>query len=444
MKTLTFKKGIFPPHHKATDSKKTETILPNKGDVLINPMLQHIGTPCEPLVEVGERVLVGQKIGDTGAFLSSPIHATVSGVVEKIGPVLLPNGLTSNAVFIYNDGLMEEDSYINRVYDYKNMSRDEILDTIRQAGIVGLGGAGFPTHIKLKPPAGKEIDTIIVNIAECEPYLTTDHRVLMEETDRILQGLMIILALFPGAKGVLGVETNKMDGIMAAEALCEKAPFSGNISVARLLPKYPQGAEKQLIYSITKREVPSGGLPADVGCIVHNIDTVISIHRAFIRGRPLMRKIITVAGGAVKNPGNYKIRLGMTYAAMMDAVGGFTAKPVKIIAGGPMMGSSMFSLDVPITKLSQGFLALDEAESASSLEEEKNCIRCGKCVECCPINLMPFLLNQYVTNNRRKLFRDNNGMDCIECGCCSYICPSKRHLAQSIRTERRAVLAERT
>lgn len=455
MKTLTFKKGIFPPHHKSTDNKETVIILPKAGDVLVYPMLQHIGTPAEPLVEVGEKVLVGQKIGDTEAFLSAPIHATVSGVVEKIGQTLMPNGLMSDAIFIYSDGKMEEDPGINTPRDYQNMNRDEKLDVIHEAGIVGLGGAGFPTHVKLKPPPGKNIDYVIVNIAECEPYLTTDHRVLVEETEKILIGLMIVLSLFPDAQGVIGIETNKMDGIKAVEALCALPPYNEKISVARLLPKYPQGAEKQLIYSVTGREVPSGGLPADIGCIVQNVDTIISIHRAFLRGRPLMRKIVTVAGGAVRNPGNYKIRLGMTYADMMEAIGGFVGDAdgqdepgvsggaAKMIAGGPMMGSAMFDLNVPITKLSAGFLALSEAEAQSTVSKEMNCIRCGRCVEVCPINLMPFLLNQYVVHGQRKKFRENHGMDCIECGCCSFSCPSKRHLIQSIRTERRAVLAER-
>jgi len=441
MRNLTFKKGIYTPHYKHTSRDKTVVILPNKNDVLIYPMLQHIGAPCQPLVAVGERVLVGQKIGDTEAFLSAPIHASVSGVVEKIGPTLMPNGLTSDAVFVYSDGLMEEDPSINRTYDYSNMDREQILNVIHQSGIVGLGGAGFPAHVKLKPPPGKVIDTIIVNAAECEPYLTTDHRVLLEETERILMGLMVILSLFPGAKGVIGVETNKMDGIEAAEALCQKSSYRGNITVARLKPKYPQGAEKQLIYAVTGREVPSGGLPADIGCIVNNVDTVISIHRAIFRGRPLMRKIVTVAGGAVKNPGNYKIRMGMRYEDMMNAIGGFKAPPYKIIAGGPMMGNSMFTLDLPMTKLSQAFLALTEAEAV--LPEQKNCIRCGKCVDICPANLMPFELNQFTIHGQRKKFRENSGMDCIECGSCSYLCPSKRHLAQSIRAERREVLKER-
>jgi electron transport complex protein RnfC len=441
MRSLTFKKGIYPPHYKDTARHETEVLLPEKDDVLIYPMLQHIGSSCSPLVEVGEKVLVGQKIGDTESFLSAPIHSSVSGVVEKIDPVLMPNGVTSNAVYIYNDGLMDEHPEINRPYDYKNMSRDEILNVIHQSGIVGMGGAGFPTHVKLKPPANKQIDTIIINAAECEPYLTTDHRVLIEETDRILMGFMVILSLFPRAKGVVGVETNKMDGILALEAACKRPPYRNLISVARLKPKYPQGAEKQLIYSITKKEVPSGGLPADIGCLVHNVDTVISIHRAIFRGRPIMRKIVTITGGAIKNPGNYKVRLGMTYEDVINRIGGFKEHPYKMIAGGPMMGNAMFTLNVPMTKLSQAFLAFTEAEA--HMPKERKCIRCGKCSDICPVNLMPFELNQYAVHSKLVEFRANNGMDCIECGSCSFVCPSKRHLAQSIRAERRMVLADK-
>ena len=438
MRTLTFKNGVFPPHYKGTDSDETVIIMPKKGDKLVYPMQQHIGSPCIPLVEVGDRVLVGQKIGDTTAFLSSPIHASVSGTVEKVAPSLMPNGQTSLAIYIKSDGLMEEDPNINQVYDYQRMNREEILAVIHQSGLVGLGGAGFPTHIKLNPPPEKKIDTIIVNVAECEPFLTTDHRVLVEETERILLGLMVVLSLFPGARGIIGVETNKMDGIRAAKALCEKIPYNGLISVAHLQPKYPQGAEKQLIYSITGREVPSGGLPADIGCIVHNVDTIISIHRALFRGRPLMRKIVTVAGGAVKNPGNYKIRMGMRYCDMMDAIGGFKQTPYKLIAGGPMMGNAMFTLDLPMTKLSQAFLALTESETI--MPEAKNCIRCGQCVQVCPANLLPFELDQFSIFGHIEKFKNTGGLDCIECGCCSYVCPSKRHLLQSIRTKRRMLL----
>ena len=434
MRIVTFKKGIHPPQSKETSSDEIKVILPKKGDCLIFPMLQHIGAPCEPIIEKGWNVLVGQKIGDSTAFMSSPVHASVSGTVTEIKSALLPTGVTSTAVFIESDGEMRELPSLNRKIDYKSLKREELIALIREAGIVGLGGAGFPAHVKLSPPPDKVINTVIVNAAECEPYLTTDHRVLLEETEKVLLGLKILLHLFPGARGIVGVETNKLDAIKQLEA----ANTFEDIDIVGLAPKYPQGAEKQLILACTGREVPSGGLPADAGCIVHNVDTVIAVHRAVYRNRPLMRKIVTVAGGAVKNPGNYKIRLGMTYRGMMDAIGGFSAEPYKMVSGGPMMGVAMFTAEVPVIKTSSAFLALTEAEAKLPLEH--NCIRCGKCLEHCPAGLMPLTLNQYAIHNERENFKAYNGMDCIECGCCSYVCPAKRHLTQSIRALRRDLM----
>lgn len=437
MKIVTFKQGIHPPESKGTASDTIQVILPQKGDTLVFPMLQHIGAPCTPTVVKGESVAVGQKIGDNAAFMSSPVHASVSGVVTDIRSTLTPTGITSTAVYIENDGQMRELPSLNKKTDYKALSREALITLIREAGIIGLGGAGFPTHVKLSPPADKPIDTLIVNAAECEPYLTTDHRVLLEETEKILMGLKVLLHLFPGAKGIVAVETNKMDAI---KKLTE-ANNTDNISIVGMVPKYPQGAEKQLIYACTGREVPSGGLPADIGCIVQNVDTVIAVHRAVYRGRPLMRKIVTVAGGAAANPGNYKIRLGMRYSDMMKAIGGFTSEPYKMISGGPMMGVAMFTLDVPVIKTSSAFLALTENEG--KLPPEHNCIRCGRCVSHCPAGLLPLDLNQYVIHGERDHFSENNGLDCIECGSCSYICPAKRHLTQSIRAMRRELLAAR-
>jgi len=445
MKVLTFSKGIHPPQAKETAQDETIILLPNRGDILVYPMHQHIGAPCQPLVKIGDTVQVGQKIGDSEAYVSAPVHSSVSGRVVDIRPMLLPTGSTSTSVFVENDAYMYEAPTINRPVNYRKASREELLSVIREAGIVGLGGAGFPTHVKLNPPPGKKVDTIIVNVAECEPYLTTDHRVLLEETEKIVKGLMVVLSLFPEAKGYIGVETNKENGIQAIEqVLNSDERYSKAITIARLEPKYPQGAEKQLIYSITKREVPSGGLPADVGCIVNNVDTVIAIHRAIYRGRPLMRKIMTVSGHGTKNPGNYKVRLGMLYSDMMKAIGGFKDgdfTPRKLIAGGPMMGNAMFSLDVPMTKVSQAFLAFTEEEA--KLPIERNCIRCGRCIEVCPAHLIPMDLNKYILFDAVDKFKATGGMDCIECGCCSYVCPANRWLAQSIRAQRRVILSAR-
>lgn len=437
MAANTFKRGIHPPDNKELTNQKAIKILMPKGD-LVFPMVQHIGAPCKPIVKKGDRVLVGQRIGESEAFVSSPIISSVSGTVKAIAEKEHPNGFKVQSVVIENDGEYEELDSINQPYDYMNMSNDEIIQVIKDAGIVGLGGATFPTHIKLSPPPDKKIDRIIVNGAECEPYLTSDHRIMLEETDRIVSGLKVILKMFPDAQGVIGVETNKPDAIEKLEAAIKG---EARISIAKLQTKYPQGAEKQLIYSVTQREVPSAKLPSEVGCIVQNIDTVVAIHRAIFRGRPLMRRIVTVSGGAIKTPQNFKVRIGTSYREVIEAAGGFVEEPAKIISGGPMMGLTMYNIDVPIIKGSSSILCLTEAEAA--IPDESNCMRCGKCVAICPMALLPNELNKFAIANDEEAFEKYNGMDCIECGACSYTCPSKRHLLHSIRTIKKNILAKR-
>ena len=439
MKTYTFKHGIHPPDHKAaTESRHIEVIHPKAGELLIYPMQQHIGAPCKPIVEIGQRVLVGQKIADSDAAVSSPVHASVSGVVKAFDQTLTPTGITAEAIIIENDALMEELPSMVGTEDYLRFTKEEYLAKIREAGIVGLGGAGFPAHIKLNPPADKKIDYIIVNASECEPFLTTDHRVMLEQPNEIRRGLQILLQMFPGAKGIIGIETNKPDAITAITAVCRG---DDRITVKALKTKYPQGSEKQMIQACTGRQVPSGKLPADVGCIVDNVDTVIAIDRCVKRGRPLMRKVVTIVGGAVKNPGNYKVRLGMTYESLIEATGGFKSEPSKLVSGGPMMGVSMFDLQVPVIKTSSAVLCFTKEES--DMPDESVCIRCGRCVEHCPISLMPFELNRYILFGQIDLFKKFNGLDCIECGSCSYVCPAKRHISQSIRATRRYLMSQR-
>ena len=434
---LTFKRGVHPPDGKSfTAERPIEMILPKEGAELYFPMSQHIGAPCEPIVSKGDYVKVGQKVGEAKGFVSSPVFSSVSGTVKDIRPVLLPSGDMCNAVVVENDGKMELAEGLNVPKDYQNMTNEEICAVIKEAGVVGLGGAGFPTHIKLAPPKDKKIEYIIVNAAECEPFLTTDYRIMLEEPERVVKGLQVALKLHPEAKGVIGIESNKPEAI---KVMTEAAKGIGNIEVATLKAKFPQGSEKQLIYAVTKREVPSGGLPADVGCIVDNVDTIVAIERAFFRGRPLMRRVITVSGGAVAKPGNYKVRLGMTFRDLIDAIGGFKAEPAKFIAGGPMMGPAMYSLDAVITKTASAILCLTKEETV--LPAERNCIRCGKCVEHCPMGLMPNELNQLVLLEDHEGFLKNHGMDCMECGSCSYICPAKRQLAQSMRAEKKVQAA---
>ncbi len=443
MSLPTFRGGIHPEEHKTeTEHCAIKVILPEKGLEMIYPMIQHLGAPNTPIVQKSDRVLMGQKLGDSDAYVSSPIFASVSGTVTDIRDTLTPTGITSKAVVVENDALFEEDKALQVPLSYEIPDRETLLKRIREAGIVGLGGAGFPTHVKLSPPPEKRVDTIIINASECEPFLTTDHRVLLEEADRIVHGFDLVLSMFPDAQGIIAIENNKPDAIekLRAEITVDRVVHKKRMKVVALTTKYPQGAEKQLIYACTGREVPSGGLPADIGCIVNNVDTIIAIDRAIRRSRPIMRKIVTVVGGAVNNPGNYKIRLGMKYGDMMNAIGGFKSKPYKMISGGPMMGVAMYSLDVPVIKTSSALICFTEEEGR--LKPESNCIRCGKCVSACPMNLMPLDLNRFVLQGDLESFKGYNGLDCIECGSCSYICPAKRHLAQSIRATRRDLMAK--
>lgn len=439
MAKLTFKRGIHPPHGKHfTEDKPIEVFFTPEQD-LVYPMVQHIGALCECLVKPGERVLVGQKIGDTDAFVSAPIHASVSGKVKAIKEAIIPNGQKVKAVIVENDNLYEEVEGMVGVEDYTKLSKEELVQKIREAGVVGMGGAGFPTHVKLSPPADKPIDHIIINGAECEPYLTSDYRVMLEEPQRIIEGLKIILHMFPNAKGVIGVEDNKPVAIEKLKGMVESEP---SIDVVSLETKYPQGAEKQLIYAATKREVPyKGKLPLEVGCIVLNIDTVVAIWRAITKGRPLMRRIVTVSGSAINNPKNLKVRIGTSYQELIEQAGGIKEDPDKWLSGGPMMGNALFTLDLPVVKGTSAILALTKKETRD--HEERNCIRCGKCIEVCPLALVPYELNSLALREDWDAFEKLNGAECLQCGCCSYACPSKRHLVQSLRTGKAIVMKKR-
>lgn len=431
MQALTFKRGVHPPDGKALSAEQPiQVVLPQENSELFYPMSQHIGAPCDPLVAIGDHVKVGQKIAESPAFMSSPIFASVSGEVVDIRPMLVPGGAMVKSIVVKNDGKMEEIAGLNYSRDYNAMTDAEILAAIKDAGVVGLGGAGFPTHVKLNPPKDQPIDFILINAAECEPYLTCDYRLMLEEPDRVVKGLQIMLKLHPNAKGVIGIEENKPQAIAAMTKACEGVD---RISVQPLVTKFPQGSEKHLISAITNREVKSGALPASAGCIVDNVDTVVAVERAICKGRPLMRRIVTVSGNGIKNPGNYKIRIGMTLRDLVEAIGGFKedTPPVKLIAGGPMMGPSLYTLDVASVKTTSGLLCFTKEEAY--IPEEKNCIRCAKCVDHCPMGLMPFLLNACALKGDGDGFVTHHGLDCIECGSCSYECPAKRQLAQSIR-----------
>ena len=400
-------------------------------------MSQHIGAPAVPLVKKGDRVLTGQKIAEAGAFVSAPVHATVSGKVKAIEPRRVVTGDNVMSIVVENDGLYEEVEYAPAL-DLQEASREEIIERIKEAGIVGMGGAGFPTFIKLSPKKPEKIDYVIVNCAECEPYLTSDYRRMIEEPEKLIKGLKVSLSLFPKAQGIMAVEDNKKDCIAKLREAIKDEP---RMEVCELVTKYPQGAERQLIFATTGRKINSSMLPADAGCVVNNVDTVVAIYYAVFEGKPLMERIVTVTGDAIKHPRNFKVRIGTNYHELIEEAGGFKTEPVKIISGGPMMGFGIFELDVPTTKTASALLCMSE-DDVSAMEPTA-CIKCGRCVEVCPGRVLPNKLMVAAIHGDEETFLKLNGMECCECGCCSYICPAKRPLTQTIKSMRKMQLAKK-
>lgn len=437
MGLATFKGGIHPYEGKELSENKPVQVLTSKGEMVF-PMAQHIGAPAKSLVAKGDRVLVGQKIGEAGGFISANVICSVSGTVKAVEPRLMVNGTMVTSVIVENDGMDEKIEHFGEDRDYTKLSKDEIRNIVKEAGIVGLGGAGFPTNVKLSPKDDSKIDYILVNGAECEPYLTSDYRMMLEEPERIVGGLKVILSLFDNAKGVIGIENNKPEGIKKLQELVKDEP---RIEVCPLLTKYPQGGERSLIYAITGRKVNSSMLPADAGCIVDNIDTVIAIYNAVCKQTPLIRKIITVTGDAIVNPQNFSVRLGTNYQELLEAAGGFKADPEKVISGGPMMGMSLFSLDLPVTKTSSALTCFSKDMVAA--QEPTPCIRCGRCVSACPSHIVPPIMMQAALRGDCDAFEKVNGMECMECGSCTYVCPAKRPLTQAFKDMRKQVAANR-
>ena len=432
MGSKTFKGGVHPYEGKelAKDQPIVE-VLP-KGD-LVYPLSQHIGAPATPVVAVGDKVLKGQKIAEAGGFVSSPIYASASGTVKAIEPHRVAVGDMVNSIVIENDGAFEEVEY-TPCEDVTALSKEEIVNKVKEAGVVGMGGAGFPTHVKLSPKEPEKIEYVIANCAE--PYLTADYRRMLENPEELIGGMKIILQLFDHAKGVLGIEDNKPDCI---EKLTELVKDEPRIEVCPLQTKYPQGGERQLIYAVTGRAINSKMLPADAGCIVDNVETIIAVYRAVKLGRPVTNRISTITGDAIANPGNFLYSIGTSYAELVEAAGGFKTQPEKIISGGPMMGFAMFSLDIPTTKTSSSLLCLSKDEV--SKVEPSACINCGRCVEACPEQLIPSRLAKFSNNGLAEAFESWHGLECVECGSCSFVCPARRQLAQSIKTMKKQVLA---
>lgn len=437
MSILTFRGGVHPDDGKAMSKDKAISVYEPQGQIVIS-MSQHIGAPAVPTVKKGDRVLVGQKIGEAGGFISANVHSSVSGEVKSIEPRVMTNGSKATCVVIENDGTYEEASVYDIKNDYTGLTKDRIRELIKEAGVVGMGGACFPTHVKLTPKNEEEIDYIIVNGAECEPYLTSDYRRMLEQPEYLIEGLKVILTLFPKAKGIIGVEDNKKDVIANLKKLVKDEP---SIEVKSLYTKYPQGAERQLIFATTGRKIDSTMLPADAGCIVDNVDTVFAIRAAVVEERPLISRVITVTGDAIRESQNFLVRIGTNTQELVEAAGGFVKHPKKIISGGPMMGTALFDLDVPVIKGSSALLCL-QRDIVSDVEES-NCINCGRCVEVCPGRVIPSKLADFAKRGAMEEFVKYNGLECCECGCCSYICPAKRNLTQQIKTMRKEVLTTR-
>lgn len=423
----SFRGGVHPNDRKSyTADKPIETApLPSK---VIIPVRQHIGAPCLPIVAKGDLVKKGQLIATTDAFVSSNVHASISGKVTDVGDYPHPVFGMCQAIVIENDGQDEWVEGIPLKRDWQTLDPDGIRKIIREAGIVGMGGATFPTHVKSAPPPDKKIDVLILNAAECEPYLTADHRMMLEDSERIVTGVKIMMKVLGVTKGIVGIENNKPDAI----EVMTKAFAGTGVEVQGLPTKYPQGAEKMLIAVLTGKEVPSGGLPMDVGVVVQNVGTVVAICDAVTQGIPSIERVTTVSGKAIKEPKNLRIRVGTTFADAIEFCGGFASTPEKIIMGGPMMGMAQSSIDLPIIKGVSGILAFAEGEANTG--KQSPCIRCGRCIDACPMGLNPSMLSIL---GERDLFieakEDYSLLDCVECGSCVYACPAKRNIVQYIK-----------
>ena len=423
----SFRGGVHPNDRKGYTATKPIEVAPVPGKVVI-PTRQHIGAPCSPIVKVGDLVKKGQVIAEAQAFVSSPVHASISGKVVEIADYPHPVFGSCLSVVIESDGLDEwvEGLPLNR--DWQSLEVSALKDIIRQSGVVGMGGATFPTHVKMAPPPEKKIEAFILNGAECEPYLTADHRVMLESADRVVTGMQIAMKVLGVKTGYIGIEENKPDAI----AVMQKATAGLGIEVVPLKTKYPQGAEKTLIAVVVGKEIPSGGLPMDVGVVVQNVGTVVAIADAVQKGLPLIERVTSVTGGAITEPKNLLLRIGTTFAQAIEQCGGFKEEPVKVIMGGPMMGMAQCKLDVPIIKGTSGILALSAADINAG--GERPCIRCGRCVDACPMGLIPSMLSILGQRNlHQQAKEDYNLLDCVECGSCVYICPAKRNIVHYVK-----------
>jgi len=425
----TFKLGgVHPPENKLSADKKIE-ILPLPKTVFI-PVAQHIGAPATPTVKRGDEVKVGQIIAKSSSFVSTNIHSSVSGKVKKVDFSADSSGYPKQGIFIdvAGDEWIDEIDRSEELVKEFDLDGRKIVQKIQDAGIVGLGGATFPTHVKLVPPKGMKAEVLLINGVECEPYLTSDHRLMLEKADEILVGTQILMKAMNVEKAVVGIENNKPDAI---KLLSEKVKNYKGITAIALKVQYPQGGEKQLINAVTGKEVPSGGLPIAVGAVVSNVGTAFAVYEAIQKNKPLFERVVTITGKGVANPSNFKVRVGTATTELVEAAGGLPENTGKIISGGPMMGRAVASLGIPVTKGTSGILLMPEQESVRG--DYISCIRCSRCVSVCPMGLEPYLLMTLGEKHVFDRLEDEKVMDCIECGSCSYTCPSNRPLLDYIR-----------
>lgn len=434
---LTFKGGVHPLSEIQEGKKLTEKCAIEEmpaGHIVKIPLSQHVGAPAEPIVRTGERVLVGQKIAEAQGFVSVPVHASVSGVVMEIAEITGANGKPVQAIVIEND--FKDEAVPFQEEDIEALSPQEIIERIKEAGNVGMGGATFPTHVKLSPPEGKSVNLLILNGAECEPFLTADYRLMVECPKRVIMGVKILMRALGIKKAIVGIEDNKPEAIQKMTAAVD----THAIRVVDVETKYPQGSEKQLINAITGRVVPAGGLPMDAGVVVVNVGSAKAIADAFCVGEPLYRRVVTVSG-AVKNPKNLLVRFGVSAREVLEYVGGPSSEPLKILSGGPMMGLPLPTLDCVVTKGFSGLVVLDSQYTKK--QKETNCIKCGKCADVCPMNLMPMMISASAVFEDFEKAEKYNAMDCMSCGCCSYICPAKKPIAQNIKFAKDMISVQR-
>jgi len=420
--------GVHPAENKLSANQSIEILaIPKTVSI---PISQHLGVPAVSIVNKGDKVKVGTLIAKGEAFISANIHSSVSGTVLKIDEVIDSSGYRKTAVIIEVEGDEWEES-IDKSTDLKteiSLSSKEIIEKVKESGIVGLGGATFPSYVKLSVPEGKKVECLIINGVECEPYLTSDHRLMLEKTEEMLIGIKILMKALGVDKAIIGIENNKPDAI---KKVSEVAPKYGNIEVCSLKVQYPQGGEKQLIQAITKREVPSGGLPLNVGVVVHNVGTAYAVYEAIQKNKPLIDRVVTITGKALRKPSNYLVRIGTPINDLIEKSGGFPQNTCKVVNGGPMMGKAINDINAPVTKGTSGVILFPEEESKRALET--NCIRCAKCTQVCAMGLEPYLLSSLTEFQKWDNAEKNNIMDCMECGSCSYICPSGRPLLDYIR-----------